>query len=237
MYTYIYIYLYYIYIYIYIYGYIYIACKPIHKRGCAPFIRSITGLDEGDVKSKRPYMRSACCITWDGIVVVQTSQSFSLQCVASETWPRSVDSNNPAMFCLSMSSFVGGRQQGMALKNPAFSNWSQCRRALCRCCTNCRRCGSSTPECIRVNDQKLASSEVHCLVGMCLGRSWVFLERLLIRWDEDFLMLGCSNKMIRRMGWIQLYDPFNHRSLLQKKPMHETIFCKKYLSFEWAFWP
>ena len=39
------------------------ACKPIHKGGFAPLIRSITGLDEGDVKSKRPYMRSACCIT------------------------------------------------------------------------------------------------------------------------------------------------------------------------------
>jgi len=133
------------------------------------------------MKSKRPYMRSACCIAWDEIVVVRISQCFiSVQCVASQSWPRSVDSNNLAIFCLSMFSFVGGCQQGMALKNPAFSNWSQWERALCRCCANCRRCGSSTPDPVRVHNQKLTSSEVHSLVGMYIGRSWVFLEQTLI---------------------------------------------------------
>ena len=101
-------------------------------------------------------MRSACCIAWDEIVVVRISQCFiSVQCVASQSWPRSVDSNNLAIFCLSMFSFVGGCQQGMALKNPAFSNWSQWERALCRCCANCRRCGSSTPDPVRVHNQKI----------------------------------------------------------------------------------
>ena len=36
------------------------------------------------------------------------------------------------------------------------------------------------------------------------------------------------------MGWLPLVGPSNHRSVLQKSPIKETIFCKGYTIFTYC---
>jgi len=62
-------------------------------------------------------------------------------------------------------------------------------------------------------------------------------ERLLLITANNMGLLSCRSKptmwnscclfKILPMGWLRLVGSLNHRSLLQKSPMKETIFCKR----------
>jgi len=46
-----------------------------------------------------------------------------------------------------------------------------------------------------------------------------------------------SHRWISLMGWLQLVGSINYRSLLPKRPIKETIFCKRDLWFYRSYWP